>query len=119
MLCSHTVLEKFIQYSFHICCRLLASILECSLWMLIYLLVSLSCRCLTQEDQGRHHFKSYSIVSICLKFFLLSVVIVLFCFWVEGMNLAHLTGEAAIQGTEVALGMSFILGLVNVFSAMS
>jgi len=38
---------------------------------------------------------------------------------VEGMNLAHLTGEAAIQGTEVALGMSFILGLVNVFSAMS
>ena len=87
--------------------------------MLIYLLVSLSCRCLTQEDQGRHHFKSYSIVSICLKFLLLGVVIVLFCFWVEGMNLAHLTGEAAIQGTEVALGMSFILGLVNVFSAMS
>jgi len=102
MLCSHTVLEKFIQYSFHICCRLLASILECSLWMLIYLLVSLSCRCLTQEDRGRHYFKSYSIVSICLKTLLLGVVIF---FLVEGMNLAHLTGEAAIQGTEVALGV--------------
>jgi len=84
--------------------------------MLIYLLVSLSCRCLTQEDRGRHYFKSYSIVSICLKTLLLGVVIF---FLVEGMNLAHLTGEAAIQGTEVALGMSFILGLVNVFSAMS
>jgi len=33
-------------------------------------------------------------LALCCDFFL-----------VEGMNLAHLTGEAAIQGTEVALGV--------------
>lgn len=35
------------------------------------------------------------------------------------MNLAHHTGEAAIQDTGVGLGMPFILGLVNVFLLMS
>jgi len=46
-------------------------------------------------------------------------VVVVFFFQVKGMDLAHLTREAAIQGTEVALGMPFILGPVNVFLPMS
>lgn len=43
----------------------------------------------------------------------------LFVFWGEGMNLAHHTGEAAIQDTGVALGIPFILGLVNMFLLMT
>jgi|UPI000220BA7D hypothetical protein len=60
------------------------------------------------------YFKNL-LVSICLQVILLGVLIVFL--QVKGMDLAHLTREA--QGTEVALGMPFILGPVNVFLPMS
>lgn len=96
----------------------------------VNIFVSLSCRrCLTQEDQGRHYFKTLnSLLSKNLEpcFDLSSNDLAWCCdsfffpfFQVKGMDLAHLTREAAIQGTEVALGMPFILGPVNVFLPMS
>jgi len=93
----------------------------------VNIFISLSCRrCLTQGDQGRHYFKTLnSLLSKNLEpcFDLSSNDLARCCdsffFQVKGMDLAHLTREAAIQGTEVALGMPFILGLVNVFLPMS
>lgn len=93
----------------------------------INIFISLSCRCLTQEDRGRHYFetrtasylKTLSLVSICFQMTLLGVVIFFFPPQVKGMDLAPLTQEAAIQGTEVGLGMPFILGPVNMFLLMS